>query len=244
MLFSIIILVLISTSFGSPMLMDLGIVQSLERRNDDPCANMYTAPNGMDRFDCTRINVVDKDNNCPVATNDLKTECKKYCEVRRTAWLGDETTLVLSNGVTNRIPPGQLPTLQGGLEFSIAKSLSAVPSLGVLGDLEKAFAFGVDFPMVTSKTTTTTAQLTDELSNEYYSSWVAFPIFMSTCGTLTEKTSVTNYGKGGLTAQYCGGTQKTTINSCSTVAYTGSSGSTPKTIFALRKYDHQLNTGQ
>jgi len=241
LLFSL--LTLTKTLLAIPLIVHLPTQQQpvdavLQKRfdADDPCADIFNDITGRSRYDCKKkLKVVN--GHCTVPSTFAKLGCKGYCEIRRSVFLGPEQRVGGVNAAVNPPGKGQKTTLAAGIDISI--ETSAVYSLGFSPGLNAVYAAGVSFTYLLGETTTTTTSsftLQGNTSEKYWSTWVAFPLMIETCGTLTEVDSklLPSGGRGQPPLKVCGGNPRTTENSCSKVLFRGQ-GTKPQLIFALRK---------
>lgn len=242
MIFILILAYALSFSFSTPLrpskliATEKDVSFTLMEQAIDPCEHIYSNPNGLDRYDCTHVTSLSKDGHCPVGKDDGDS-CMKYCEVRRTAFYGEEVEIPGTNEIENKFPPGQKAQLQSGIELSVESSFGIGATAGVPNGV---FSAGVSFAYTVGVTTTKTIAIEEEPSDEFESSWVAFPIFITTCGTATQVDG--KFKAGGrdtpLTRECTGQNPRSTPNVCATVPHMigpKNGKSTPGVQYALRE---------
>lgn len=168
---------------------------------DDTCDDDFT---GTDRYDCDKPagHTLNADGSCGNGISpDPDQECKIYCEIRRTGWVGDMQTAPGKFGELQA--KGTSINLEEGTEVSITTGFS----VGLDGTMEEVFSLGASFEctqytyltsspphcIVTDKscagsvsvTKTTSIQRNGESSDDYHSKWVLWPKMVTTCGSLT-----------------------------------------------------------
>jgi hypothetical protein len=206
-------------------------LDSFHKRATDPCAMISSDPDGIPRYDCSHVTSLNGTGQCTVLTTDGRLGCTHYCEIRRRAFLGTEFSLPVFNGVVNFFPPGQQTTYEKGVETSVEFGVS----LGVGGELEEVFEAGIDFSYTVSELSSTSIQLNGNASVTEWSTWIAFPILIETCGTIGTETSDEETGGRGPSIPICGGDYKETVNACSTVAASSSSNGAPLLMYTQSK---------
>ncbi|KAH8687580.1 hypothetical protein BGZ60DRAFT_510242 [Tricladium varicosporioides] len=136
---------------------------------------------GVDQFDCKQ-----KDGHylvngqCPLGNP--KSECKNYCEVRRTGYIGMEQAAPGD--------PGSPRYADTGIDMQISESFS------ITKEVNAGLTAGWD---TTTKTDATTAGYTSMTKDEIkgrYTRWRFWPSMVSTCGSTTEQQMVTSRCSG------------------------------------------------
>ncbi|KAH6683016.1 hypothetical protein B0J14DRAFT_694444 [Halenospora varia] len=147
---------------------------------------------GVDQFNCKQIDGHYLVNGqCPLGNP--KSECKNYCEIRRTGYIGLEQAAPGS--------PGAPRYSDTGIDMEISKSFSVTKetNVGLTAGWGKIFEASVSYKYTTTATDATTAgykSMTKEELKGRYSRWRFWPSMVSTCGSTTEQQMVTSRCSG------------------------------------------------
>ncbi|KAJ9149749.1 hypothetical protein NKR23_g4108 [Pleurostoma richardsiae] len=153
------------------------------RRRDpppsDPCINHgYTAD---PYFNCKQPegHTLNSDRSC--GQPNIENKCEVYCEVKRTYFIGMETTAPGTWG--DQIALGVRASLQEEDETTISKGFS----IGIDGNFGDAITSGVGFEYSVEHTTVKTIPYEVDIDNVNYYRWVFFPKLVETCASVSKR---------------------------------------------------------
>ncbi|KAI0396017.1 hypothetical protein F5Y17DRAFT_151444 [Xylariaceae sp. FL0594] len=176
------------------------------------------AYDGVSHFDCAWKNQLNADGSCApiLPTDNLDTDCKAFCELRRTGLLGPETRAWGKSGELQ--PASTQIQFQAGTEVAVTTSFS----VSIEGVFKDVFGAGLGYEnsmtVATSNVTAVSSGDVADPAKNFFARWVFFPKLIESCGTISEKDVTVVDGPcpecGGPIIERCTGEPRNYGNSC------------------------------